>query len=77
MPESPETVVSTDKPVINVNINSSGASYVTPWRRVFRYAQLINYAAFMILEDSSSCSHEPAVGPYPEPDEFSPRLPLV
>jgi hypothetical protein len=55
---------------------------LTPWSRILlgklTVTQLVNeFPTFMESERSSPCSQKAAIGPYPEPNAFSPPFPTL
>jgi hypothetical protein len=49
-------------------------SFLRSWQSL---SQSGNFLPFMEPEGSLPCTQQPATGPYPEPDEFSPHLPTL
>jgi hypothetical protein len=47
----------------------------SPWEA--KSQSVTKIPPFMDPEGSLLCSQEPATGPYPEPDEYSPELPTI
>jgi hypothetical protein len=51
------------------------SQYLTQWNRNFSGKLMIIHPVkeFMEIEDLLSCSQQPAIGPYPEPDKLNPH----
>jgi hypothetical protein len=57
-------------------------TWLTPWSTVLLDKLLVTqlvtkFPAFMEPKGSLPCSQQPATGPYPEPDAFSPHVPTL
>jgi len=51
---------------------------LTKWSRVLLQKLTVTQLPFVELKGLLlQCSQEPATGPYPKPDEFSPHLPTL
>jgi len=63
---------------MDVSIEVAGTNQSTTCNRVFlqklTVTQPRNSPPFAELRSSLSCSQEPVIGPYPEPDETTPHL---
>jgi hypothetical protein len=57
-------------------------NYLSPWSRVLLEELLVTqlvkkFPTFYGTKDSLPCSKGPTTGPYPEPDESNPNLPII